>query len=126
MTGRLKDVVIHQGRNYYPQDIELSAESADPAPHPNCAAAFAVDDGHTELVVLLVEADGRVLRNGGGDALRDRVRDAVQDGQRLRMEEIVLVRRGALPKTSSGKVQRREARRRYLAGEFRPAPVREA
>ncbi|GAA1932461.1 fatty acyl-AMP ligase [Streptantibioticus ferralitis] len=126
IAGRLKDLVIHQGRNYYPQDIELSAEKSDPALHPNCAAAFAVDDGHTERVVLLVEADGRALRNGGGDSLRARVRDAVRDGQRLWIDEIVLVRRGSLPKTSSGKMQRREARRRYLDGEFGPAPAREA
>ena len=125
VAGRLKDVVIHQGRNFYPQDIELSAERSDPALHPNCAAAFALDDGRTERVVLLVEADGRALRNGGGDALRARVREGVRDGQRLSVDEIVLLRRGSLPKTSSGKVQRREARRRYLNGEIGPAPARE-
>ncbi|BBB01292.1 middle chain fatty acyl-CoA ligase [Actinacidiphila reveromycinica] len=126
VAGRLKDVVIHQGRNFYPQDIELSAEVSDRALHPNCAAAFALDDGRTERLVLLVEADGRALRNGGADALRARVHDAVWDRQRLRIDEIVLLRRGALPKTSSGKVQRRLARSRYLDGEFGPAPAREA
>ncbi len=120
VAGRLKDVVIHQGRNYYPQDIELSAERSDPALHPNCAVAFAVDDGKTERVVLLVEAGGLALRNGGAESLRARVRDAVLDGQRLTVDEILLVRRGSLPKTTSGKVQRREARRRYLEGEFGP------
>ena len=117
VTGRLKDVVIRNGRNYYPQDIELSAESADPGLHPNCAAAFSVDDGSTERLVLLVEADGRTLRAGGGTLL-ERLRAAVRDGQRLDADEILLLRRGSLPKTSSGKVQRGEARRRYLDGEF--------
>ncbi len=118
VAGRLKDVIIHQGRNYYPQDIELSAERSDPALHPNCAVAFSVDDGKTEGIVLLVEASGQALRNGGAESLRARVRDAVLDGQRLTIDEILLVRRGSLPKTTSGKVQRREARRRYLEEGF--------
>ncbi|WP_198170934.1 acyl-CoA synthetase family protein [Actinoplanes awajinensis] len=120
VTGRWKDVVIKRGRNFYPQDIEWSAEQSDPALHPNCAAAFAVDDGSTERVILLVEADGRALRNGGARSLRARVADAVLDRQRLRIDEIIFVRRGALPKTSSGKVQRRDSRRRYLEGEYGP------
>ncbi|MFJ4686555.1 fatty acyl-AMP ligase [Streptomyces sp. NPDC088789] len=123
VTGRLKDLVIHKGRNFYPQDIEASAERADPALRPNCAAAFSVDDGTAELLVLVVEADGRALRDGGPQGLRERIRTAVRDGQRLEAEAIVLVRRGALPKTSSGKVQRRETRRRYLDGEFEATPT---
>ncbi|WP_328723194.1 fatty acyl-AMP ligase [Streptomyces sp. NBC_00247] len=130
VTGRLKDVIIRKGRNYYPQDIEVSAESADPALQPNCAAAFSVDDGAAERLVLVVEADGRAQRDGGAEGLRDRVRAAVLDGQRLEPDEILLVRRGSLPKTSSGKVQRRETRRRYLDGEFEgraiPSSVPEA
>lgn len=118
VTGRLKDVIIRKGRNYYPQDIEVSAESADPALQPNCAAAFSVDDGAAERLVLVVEVDGRAQRDGGAEGLRARVRAAVLDGQRLETDEILLVRRGSLPKTSSGKVQRRETRSRYLDGEF--------
>ncbi|MFE4663510.1 fatty acyl-AMP ligase [Streptomyces sp. NPDC056716] len=123
VTGRLKDVIIRKGRNFYPQDIEAAAERADAALRPNCAAAFSVDDGTAESLVLVVEADGRALRDGGPEGLRERVRAAVRDGQRLEAELIVLVRRGALPKTSSGKVQRRETRRRYLEGEFGAAQV---
>ncbi|MEV7283491.1 fatty acyl-AMP ligase [Streptomyces sp. NPDC093252] len=118
VTGRLKDVIIRKGRNFYPQDIEASAEGADPALRPNCAAAFSVDDGSAELLVLVVEADGRALRDGGPEGLRERVREAVREGQRLVPDAVVLVRRGALPKTSSGKVQRRETRRRYVEGEW--------
>ncbi|MGW4233401.1 fatty acyl-AMP ligase [Streptomyces sp. NPDC004980] len=118
VTGRLKDVIIRKGRNYYPQDIEVSAERADPALRPNCAAAFSVDDGSAERLVLVVEADGRALRDGGTEGLLGRVRDAVLEDNRLRTDEILVVRRGSLPKTSSGKVQRRETRRQYLEGGF--------
>ncbi|MGW2839380.1 fatty acyl-AMP ligase [Streptomyces sp. NPDC001493] len=123
VTGRLKDVIIRKGRNYYPQDIEVSAESADPALQPNCAAAFSVDDGAAERLVLVVEADGRAQRDGGAKGLHARVRAAVLDRQRLEADEILLVRRGSLPKTSSGKVQRRETRRRYLDGEFQARTI---
>ncbi|MFD7133814.1 fatty acyl-AMP ligase [Streptomyces sp. NPDC059894] len=126
VTGRLKDVIIRKGRNYYPQDIEVSAERADPALRPNCAAAFSVDDGTAERLVVVVEADGRALRDGGGEGLRGRVREAVRDGQRLEADEILVVRRGTLPKTSSGKVQRRETRRRYLDGEFATRTTRDS
>ncbi|TXS06863.1 fatty acyl-AMP ligase [Streptomyces sp. NBC_01201] len=118
VTGRLKDVIIRKGRNHYPQDIEVSAERADPALRPNCAAAFSLDDGTAERLVLVVEADGRALRNGGADGLRERVRSAVLEDRRLKADEVLVVRRGSLPKTSSGKVQRRATRQQYLEGGF--------
>ncbi|WP_241562224.1 fatty acyl-AMP ligase [Streptomyces hoynatensis] len=121
VTGRLKDVIVRKGRNFYPQDIELSAERADPGLRPNCAAAFSVDDGTFERLVVVVEADGRVVRETGVAALCERIREAVFEGQRLDVEDVVVVRRGSVPKTSSGKVQRRACRERYLAGELAPA-----
>ncbi|MEU7908092.1 fatty acyl-AMP ligase [Actinoplanes sp. NPDC049118] len=121
VTGRLKDVIIRNGRNYYPQDLELSAESSVPGLRPNCAAAFSVDDGERERLVVVVEADGRTLRDTPPAELSRRVRDAIHDGQRLHADEVVLIRRGVLPRTTSGKVQRRESRERYLSGEFTAA-----
>ncbi|MFE2571694.1 fatty acyl-AMP ligase [Streptomyces mirabilis] len=116
VTGRLKDVVIRQGRNHYAQDIELSAERAVPGLHPNCAAAFSVEDGEQERLVVVVEADGRVLKSPGAHALRAQVREAVHEDHRLTVDEVLVVRRGALPKTSSGKVQRQACRARYEGG----------
>ncbi|ARF58001.1 fatty acyl-AMP ligase [Streptomyces gilvosporeus] len=121
VTGRLKDVIIRNGRNFYPQDIELSAESTVPGLQPNCAAAFSVDDGNQERLVLVVEADGRVLRRLSSEVVRELIRQAVRDGQRLDPDEIVLVRRGVLPRTTSGKLQRRACRQLYLAGELKAA-----
>ncbi|MGW2633365.1 fatty acyl-AMP ligase [Streptomyces chattanoogensis] len=121
VTGRLKDVIIRRGRNFYPQDIELSAESTVPGLQPNCAVAFSVDDGREERLVLVVEADGRVLRRLSPDVVRELIRQAVRDGQRLDVDETVLVRRGVLPRTTSGKLQRRACRKLYLAGELKAA-----
>ncbi|MFI9645528.1 fatty acyl-AMP ligase [Streptomyces sp. NPDC052040] len=123
VTGRLKDVIIRRGRNHYPQDIELSAETAVPGLHPNCAAAFAVDDGGAERVVVLVEADGRVLKARQEGELHARIREVIRQDQQLEPDELLVVRRGALPKTSSGKVQHRACRKRYEDGAFAPATL---
>lgn len=116
VAGRLKDVIIRKGRNYYPQDIEFAVESAEPRLGPNSSVAFSVDDGTAEQLVLVVEAAGRAFGEDGPEALRERIRAAVYDSHRLHADDVVLVRRGSLPKTSSGKVQRRSCRRQYLEG----------
>ncbi|MCG0283771.1 fatty acyl-AMP ligase [Streptomyces sp. PSAA01] len=123
VTGRIKDVIIRKGRNHYPQDIELSAERAVPGLHPNCAAAFSCDDRTRERLVLVVEVDGRVLKSFDAGTLRVRVRDAVREAHRITPDDILIVRRGAVPKTSSGKVQRRACRKRYEEGELNGAVV---
>ncbi|MET9075260.1 fatty acyl-AMP ligase [Streptomyces sp. NPDC004232] len=116
VTGRLKDVIIRKGRNHYPQDIELSAELAVPGAHPNCAAAFSVEDGARERLVVVVEADGRLLNSLGAEEISRRVHDAVRERNRITPDDVLVVRRGAVPKTSSGKVQRRACKRRYEDG----------
>ncbi|MFD2768340.1 fatty acyl-AMP ligase [Micromonospora eburnea] len=120
ITGRLKDVIIRRGRNFYPQDIELTVESVAPNLHPNCTAAFSVDDGMTERLVVVVEVDGRALRATPSPELVERITTAIWDSHRLTVDDILVVRRGALSKTSSGKVQRRACRTRYLNGDFVP------
>lgn len=120
VTGRIKDVIIRKGRNHYPQDIELSAERAVPGLLPNCAAAFSTDDGVRERLVVVVEADGRVLNSLGAQALRQCVHDAVREGHRITPDDVVVVRRGTVPKTSSGKVQRHACRKLYEQGALTP------
>ncbi|MFE9560511.1 fatty acyl-AMP ligase [Streptomyces sp. NPDC006487] len=118
VTGRLKDVIIRKGRNHYPQDIELAAERAVPGLHPNCAAAFSWDDGRRERLVVVVETDGRLLKSPGAETLSRRVLDAVREAHRITPDDVLVVRRGTLPKTSSGKVQRRACKKRYENGEL--------
>ncbi|MEU4729810.1 fatty acyl-AMP ligase [Streptomyces sp. NPDC023588] len=118
VTGRLKDVIIRKGRNHYPQDFELSAERSVPGLHPNSAAAFSCEDGERERLVVVVEADGRLLNSVGADTVHRRVYDSIRDRHRITPDHVLVVRRGSLPKTSSGKVQRRECKRRYENGEL--------
>ncbi|MGC4886563.1 fatty acyl-AMP ligase [Micromonospora sp. DT227] len=116
VTGRWKDMIIRSGRNYYAQDLELAAESADPALRPSCAAAFSVDRQEREELVLLVETDGRLLRQVPAAELTARIASRVHSACGIRPDEVRLVRRGKIPKTSSGKVQRRRSRELYLTG----------
>ncbi|WP_369211252.1 fatty acyl-AMP ligase [Streptomyces flavofungini] len=118
VTGRLKDVIIRKGRNHYPQDIELSAELALPGAHPNCAAAFSTEDGERERLVVVVEADGRLLNSLGAEEMSRRVHEAVRERNRIVPDDVLVVRRGSVPKTSSGKVQRRACKRRYESGDL--------
>ncbi|MFF9051924.1 fatty acyl-AMP ligase [Streptomyces erythrochromogenes] len=119
VCGRIKDVVIVGGRNHHPHDIERTAESAHPAIRPGCVAAFGVDADGEEQVVVAAE-----LRRGAGDDTDREARQgvvsavlrAVAQEHRLTVREVVLLPAGTLPKTSSGKLQRRETRKEYLAG----------
>ncbi|MCB9915085.1 MAG: AMP-binding protein [Planctomycetes bacterium] len=116
VTGREKDVLILRGHNVMPHELEWCAEEAGGGGGHARAGAFSVPGGpEGEVAVLAVETDAPPEQHA---ALTDAIRRAVADGLGLALHDLVLVRRGRLPKTTSGKVQRRELRRRYLAGEL--------
>ncbi|MGW5869168.1 AMP-binding protein, partial [Streptomyces sp. NPDC055239] len=117
ITGRIKDLIVVRGRNHYPQDIEYTAELSHELLVPNRAAAFGLDDGTDERVVLLHEVS-RAFRDEDADAVLAAIHAAVTVEHGLALHDIVLVRMGALPRTSSGKIRRHESRERYSAGTF--------
>jgi long chain fatty acid CoA FadD26 len=123
VTGRLKDLVIVDGRNHYPQDLEATAQDAHPAVRRDRLAAFAVglDDG-TEGLVLVAE-HGRALAaaDRAPDEVARAVRAAVSARHGLRVSDFVLVPPGTVPRTSSGKVSRSLTRTRYLDGAYASA-----
>jgi acyl-CoA synthetase (AMP-forming)/AMP-acid ligase II len=113
VTGRLKDLMVVDGRNHYPQDLELSAELAHPALRPGCTAAFSVDGGvEGEQCVLVAEVAPESA--GESEKITDLIRAAIGDAHGLPVREVVLVHPGTIPKTSSGKIQRRATRSAYL------------
>lgn len=116
VTGRRKDVLIVRGHNYYPHDIERTAEACHEAVRTGCSAAFQVDndDGEPRLVVA-VEVR-RTAARVDVDELAVRLRHAVASDHGLQVDTVAVVRAGAVPKTSSGKVQRRLCRAHFLAG----------
>lgn len=115
VTGRVKDLLIIDGRNHYPQDLELSAELSHPALRPGCTAAFSVDAGvEGEQPVLVAEVAPEAA--GDSETIGDLIRGAIGEAHGLSVHEVVLVHPGTIPKTSSGKIQRRATRAAYLDG----------
>jgi fatty-acyl-CoA synthase len=113
VCGRKKDLIILGGRNHYPQDLEWVASEVEGV-RRGSVVAFG-DDGFQsarERVVLLAETKGSEDPVG----LQRRIRQAVMSSLGLRVDEVVLVPAGTLPKTSSGKLQRARAKARYEAG----------
>ncbi|MFJ1807883.1 MULTISPECIES: fatty acyl-AMP ligase [unclassified Streptomyces] len=122
VTGRLKDLMVIDGRNHYPQDLELSAEMTHPALRPGCTAAFSVDSGvEGERPVVIAELAPEAV--GESERITDLIRAAVGDAHGLSVHDVVLVHPGTIPKTSSGKIQRRASRTAYLDGTLSPVGV---
>jgi amino acid adenylation domain-containing protein len=117
VTGRLKDLIIIRGRNHYPQDLEQTAEEAHPALRPGCAAAILVENQGEDRLALVHEVVRGREHVDLAEVARDvRVRIAAQ--HEVRVELVVLIPAGALPKTSSGKVSRGACRRLLVDGEL--------
>ena len=121
ITGRAKDLIIVNGRNIWPQDLEWAVETL-PGLRRGDVAAFAVpDDAGADEVVVLVQA--RLSDAAARDALRHAVEGAVREQAAIDCRA-VLVPPHALPQTSSGKLSRTRARNQYLQGLYgRPAPA---
>lgn len=117
VTGRAKDLVILRGRNYYPQDIELTVQECHPALRPSCVAAFALDTPGGEQLAILQEVK-REASDTDPEALVKQIRRAVSEAHEIVPGCIVLLRAGSILKTSSGKIQRRPNRDAFLRGEL--------
>jgi FkbH-like protein len=116
VAGRIKDLVIVRGVNYYPQDIEQTAELAHPGIRRSCVAAFAIDcDGGEELVIL-AEVKHRRMEEWSGAA--EAIYAAVCERHGVAPHTVALVREGSIARTTSGKVQRRLCRARFLNSEI--------
>ena len=112
VTGRLKDLIIIDGRNHYPQDIELTVEKSHSALRPGGSAAFSVNVNDKERLVVVAE----LRRFRDVQKISKAIRRAVVQEHDLRIHDLLLARPGAVPKTSSGKRARRACRAKYMAG----------
>ncbi|MFJ4585190.1 amino acid adenylation domain-containing protein [Streptomyces echinatus] len=118
LCGRRKEMIIVRGRNLYPHDIESSGERAHPALRGAPTAAFSVNrDTGEELVLVQSVPDADALPISLSELAR-RIRAAVTAAHEVDVHHLVLVEPAQIPKTISGKIQRGECRRRYLAGEL--------
>ncbi len=118
ITGRLKDLLIVRGRNYYPQDVEMTVESIHPALRAGGGAAFSITENDVEQLVVVHEVQRRELEGvDWQDVIKD-IRANIAREHGIRAHAVALIRRATISKTSSGKIMRSETRRQYLANEL--------
>ncbi|WP_051858309.1 fatty acyl-AMP ligase [Streptomyces cellulosae] len=116
VTGRIKDLVIVDGTNHYPHDIELTVENAHSAIRRHHTAAFAVSTDEGERLVVVAEHSPAVTDPGTHlDEVTRAVRRAVSVTHGVAVHDFVYVPPGSVPRTTSGKVARSACRAQYLA-----------
>jgi FkbH-like protein len=113
ISGRLKDLIIIGGYNYYPEDIELAVDKAHDALRQGYGAAFSIEIGEEEKLVIVQEVKRKYHHANLSEAIFS-VRQAVAEEHGLQPHEVVLVRAGSIPKTSSGKIQRYVCRSQFI------------
>ena len=116
ITGRIKDMMILWGRNHYPQHIEETVESCHPALRPNHGAAFSVDVNGEEQLVIAHEVNRTDLRQLNAEEVIGAIRLTVGEQNLANVFAVALLKTGSIPKTSSGKIQRRACQSMFLDG----------
>ncbi|MCE1116999.1 MULTISPECIES: non-ribosomal peptide synthetase [Pseudomonas] len=116
VTGRLKDMLIVRGQNLYPQDLEKTLEREVDVLRKGRVAVFAVDDQGEEGIGVAVEISRNVQKAHTPEALINTLRRVIADACRQAPAVVLLLNPGALPKTSSGKLQRSACRLRMNDG----------
>ncbi|MGH8611779.1 MAG: condensation domain-containing protein, partial [Gammaproteobacteria bacterium] len=116
IAGRLKDLIIIRGRNYHPEDLERALDEHAQGLRPGYSAAFSVTEEDEETLVVVAEVGRDTLRSHGADPILASMRRALAEACEVPLATLVLVQRGSVPKTSSGKVRRQACKQDYLAG----------
>lgn len=118
VTGRLKDLIIVRGKNHYPQDIEASVVASSDDFHPLGTVCFMADELNDERVVVVQEVRRTAIRHGDEKAWLTLVRDKVAKEHQLTVADVRFVLPNAIPRTTSGKLQRQKCRALYHAGKL--------
>jgi acyl-CoA synthetase (AMP-forming)/AMP-acid ligase II len=129
VSGRLKDLIIIRGRNYYPDDLESAAYQRCQALRPGGAAAFTLSADGTETELVIVAELQRwylpLLDTNTHRTLVADVRAQIADLFGLRLAHLVLINPGSMPKTSSGKLRRRHCRELFQSDKLDRAEIQQ-
>lgn len=114
VCGRIKDMIIIRGLNYYPQDIEKIVENSSPNIRKGCSAAFAIDkDGAEQLIVVAEVKNAKKLPSSA------EIISAIRKFINVEVNEVVFIPPRTIPKTSSGKISRHRAKQAWIDGSFK-------
>jgi acyl-CoA synthetase (AMP-forming)/AMP-acid ligase II len=114
VTGRIKDIIIINGRNLYPQDLEVAAQESHPGLQPFGGVAFSVEHDGQERLVIAQEVQREFLRADSAEMIAA-IRQAIVRDYDVQAYAIALLKPGQVPRTSSGKVRRSLCRTSLMA-----------
>lgn len=117
ICGRLRDIIIKAGANYFAEDIEHSAARSHPGLRANCGAAFGVDLGGSERLVIVQELDYGKRPNV--HELIGSIQKAISRDHDTLADAIAILKPGSLDKTSSGKIRRQHTKSLFLSNQLR-------
>lgn len=118
VTGRLKNVIIIRGRNYYPHDIERTVFETSDKLSADATAAFSVSICGEEKLIVVQEVTRRAIRDNSLSDIICEARAAVSEQHGLELDDLVLIRPNTLARTTSGKIEHYRNKQRYLDGEL--------
>jgi acyl-CoA synthetase (AMP-forming)/AMP-acid ligase II len=116
ITGRIKNLIISEGKNHYPHDIERTIEASHPAIRQTGSAVFSMYKSGAENIIVIVEIDYKLIVDS--EKVIKAIREAVSMHHGLHVNDIVLTSPGGIPKTTSGKIKHFVCKEYYLAGTF--------
>lgn len=112
VTSRIKDLIIIAGTNHYPQDIEWTVERCHPAIRPSHVAASSVYEAGEERVIVAPEVERGTIETAEDiQAVLNAIRQAISEEHEVQVYGVLILNRGSLPKTASGKIQRHACER---------------
>jgi len=118
ITGRLKNLIIINGKNFYPQDIEKTVENCHPSIRKTCVAAVPFEVKYKESLCIIAELERTFLRKPDTAGILEHIVASVSAEHEIQPARISLIRTGSIPKTSSGKMMHKAAREMLLKGEL--------
>jgi fatty-acyl-CoA synthase len=117
ICGRSKELIIVNGRNYYPQDLEWEAAKVEGVRKGN-VIAFGTMKPHNDRERVIIAFESNLADEAALQTLKGEVRRVVQQALGLTVDDVMPLAVGVLPKTSSGKLQRAKTRELYEMGEL--------
>lgn len=113
IAGRLKDLIIVRGRNCYPQDIEEIVENCHPSLEPSAGAAFSLDVNGEERLVVVQSVRRSFFKKIDPEQVFNAIRRSVAGQYGVKVHDIQLLMPASIPRTTSGKIQRRACKQAY-------------
>lgn len=117
ITGRLKNLIISDGKNHYPHDIERTVEASHPLIRSSGSAVFSISNGGTEDIIVVAELEHQLLIKS--EEITTAIREAVSLYHGLHVRDIKLAKPGGIPRTTSGKIRHFLCKQNYLAGNLK-------